>query len=79
MNQLILGGPVELIPLLNQVEPAHDLVCMPNAETMANRYFSVPLTSYAQGWVDPSPIREMLDFCAPMVRVGRMFQWDKAD
>ena len=41
-------------------------------------YFSEPLTNYAVGWRDPSPLQATLDLIAPPVTVGRRFEWKKA-
>ncbi len=40
--------------------------------------FSEPLTSYATGWRDPSDLQGALDFIAPVVPVGRRFEFAQA-
>lgn len=42
-------------------------------------YYSEPLTNYAVGWRDPNDIEATLNFIAPPVRVGRRFEWKKAN
>jgi len=62
-----------------EVQPAHELICLPNAASFNNNYFNHPLTTFAQGWRDPSDLEAELEFVAPLVEVPRRFQWRKFD
>lgn len=72
-----------IIELLNkldtEVSPSHEMVCLANAASFDNTHFSVPLTTYAQAWRDPSNLEDELNFVAPEVEVPRKFQWRKHD
>ena len=52
---------------------------MANAQSFDNTHFSEPLTVYAQGLRDMADLDAELDFLAPEVRVGRRFEFRKAD
>jgi len=70
----------ELMMIDTQVErPAHGLVAMADAASFNNTHFSEPLTTYAQGWRDPSDLQGTLDFLFPPVQVGRRFEFRKHD
>lgn len=58
---------------------AHDLIAFANASSFNNAFFSQPLSTYAAGWRDPSPIEQELDFLMPPVQVGRRFEFRVAD
>jgi len=60
-----------------EVQPAHELICLPNAASFNNTFFNQPLTAYSQGWRDPANLEEELEFVAPMVEVPRRFSWRK--
>ncbi len=60
-----------------EVAPVHDLVCLANAASFNNTFFSEELTTFAQGWRDPSDIESELEFIAPGVEVPRRFGWRK--
>jgi hypothetical protein len=49
-----------------------------NDSRFLETYFSEPLTHYAVGWRDPNNIEATLQFIAPVVVVGRRFEWKKA-
>ena len=49
-----------------------------NSSRFLETYFSEPLTNYAVGWRDPSNIEASLQFIAPVVPVGRRFEWKQA-
>jgi len=70
---------MEVIKRYDQITPAHEVVCLPNAASFSNTFFSQPLTSFAQGWNDPSNLEVELEFVAPSVEVPRYFQWRKHD
>lgn len=61
----------------SQVTPRHELLCLANAASFNDTFFSEPLTTFAQGWRDPSNIEGELEFVAPMVEVPRRFEWRK--
>lgn len=53
-------------------------ICAANESRFNSTYFSEPLTAFAVGWRDPSPLGELLKFIAPVVHVGRRFEFKKA-
>ena len=53
-------------------------ICFANASRFIESNFSVPLTTYATGWKDPNRIDVALEFVAPMVSVGRRFEFMQA-
>jgi len=53
-------------------------VLFANNSRFLETYFSEPLTNYAVGWRDPSDIQASLQFIAPVVPVGRRFEWKQA-
>jgi hypothetical protein len=59
--------------------PSNGLTALANADSFNNTNFSIPLTSYAQGWRDPTNIDEILEFLFPGVQVANKFQWYKHD
>jgi len=68
-----------LIKFDTEVSPAHDLMCLANAASFNNTFFSQELTTFAQGWRDPTDIEAELEFVAPGVEVPRRFGWRKHD
>ena len=60
-----------------EIQPAHELICLPNAASFNNMFFNQPLTAYSQGWRDPSDLEAELEFIAPAVDVPRRFSWRK--
>jgi len=67
---------MDKLPLeINVSNPTHGLICMANTASFSNTHFSEPLTTYAQGWRDPSDLQGFLDFLFPPVRVGRRFEF----
>lgn len=60
-----------------EVSGRHELVCLANAASFGDTFFSEPLTTFAQGWRDPTDIAGELEFIAPVVEVGRKFQFRK--
>jgi hypothetical protein len=63
--------------LETEIQPVHELICLPNAASFNNTFFNEPLTAYSQGWRDPSDLEAELEFVAPAVEVGRRFSWRK--
>lgn len=64
--------------LLREIDissPSHGLVCLANTASFNNTHFSEPLTTYAQGWRDPSNLQGFLDFLFPPVQVPRRFEF----
>jgi hypothetical protein len=57
--------------------PVHGLVAATNAASFGNTWLSEPLTTYAQGWRDPSDIAGALEFLFPGVQVPRRFEFRK--
>lgn len=53
-------------------------ICFANASRFIESNFSVPLTTYATGWKDPNRLDVALEFVAPMVSVGRRFEFMQA-
>jgi len=60
-----------------EVSPKHDLVCLANAASFNNTFFSEELTTFVQGWKDPADLEAELEFIAPGVEVPRRFSWRK--
>jgi hypothetical protein len=60
-----------------EVQPSHELICLPNAASFNNTFFNQPLTDYSQGWRDPANLEEEIEFVAPLVEVPRRFSWRK--
>lgn len=58
-------------------ELKHGMICLPNAASMGDAYFTDTLTSYAQGWRDPTNLDAMIEFLFPGVQVGRRFEFRK--
>ncbi len=50
-----------------------------NSSRFLETYFSEPLTTYAVGWRDPNNLEAALQFIAPVVPVGRRFEWKAAN
>ena len=49
-----------------------------NDSLLVEANFSEPLTAYATGWRDPSDLQGALDFVAPVIPVGRRFEFAQA-
>lgn len=60
-------------------QPRHGLVAMADAASFNNTHFSEPLTTYAQGWRDPSDLQGALDYLFPPVQVPRRFEFRRHD
>jgi hypothetical protein len=58
---------------------ASGVVCAANESRFEAAHLSEPLTAFSVGWRDPENLRALLDFIAPPVRVGRRFEFKKAD
>jgi hypothetical protein len=54
-------------------------VCAANESRFEAAHLSEPLTAFTVGWRDPENLGELLDFLAPPVRVGRRFEFKRAD
>ncbi|HNX04679.1 MAG TPA: hypothetical protein PKI32_04220 [Opitutales bacterium] len=55
------------------------IVCAANESRFEAAHLSEPLTAFTVGWRDPEDLRALLDFIAPPVRVGRRFEFRRAD
>jgi hypothetical protein len=55
------------------------VVCAANEGRFDAAHLSEPLTAFTVGWRDPENLRSLLDFLAPSVRVGRRFEFKRAD
>ena len=58
---------------------ASGIVCAANENRFEAANLSEPLTAFSVGWKDPENLKALLDFLAPSVRVGRRFEFKKAD
>jgi hypothetical protein len=56
-----------------------DTITAANASRFDEAHYSEALTAYTVGWRDPSPLTQLLDFVAPVVPVGRRFEFKRAD
>ena len=54
------------------------IICAANESRFNAAHLSEPLTAFTVGWQDPEKLRELLDFIAPPVLVGRRFEYKKA-
>ena len=54
-------------------------ICAANESRFEAAHYSEPLTAFTVGWRDPENLRALLDFLAPSVRVGRRFEFKKAE
>lgn len=78
MNEKILSNTIERLPADGgNIAPGQ--VVAANEARFTEQYFSEPLTTFAVGFRDPNDIQAMLEFVAPVVRVGRRFEFKKAD
>ena len=70
-----------MIPILDidDGQQTPGLVCVANANRFDAAHLSEPLTAFTVGWRDPENLRALLDFLAPPVRVGRRFEFKRAD
>ncbi len=57
---------------------APGIICAANESRFNAAHLSEPLTAFTVGWQDPENLRELLDFIAPVVLVGRRFEFKKA-
>ena len=55
------------------------VICAANENRFEAAQLSEPLTAFTVGWRDPEDLRGLLDFLAPSVRVGRRFEFKRAD
>lgn len=78
MKEKILSNTIEMIPADNgSIAPG--MVVAANEARFSEQFFSEPLTTFAVGFRDPNDIQGSLEFVAPAVRVGRRFEFKKAE
>lgn len=88
-GRITIAAPAIFIPqfvnahdLIGGADPGggykHGQVFFANDSRFLESYFSEPLTNYAVGFKDPNDIAAMCEFVAPLVRVGRRFEWKAA-
>ncbi len=58
---------------------APGMIVASNESRFTEQFFSEPLTTFAVGFRDPNDIQAMLEFVAPVVRVGKRFEFKKAE
>lgn len=78
-NQRAFDAALAMMVDTQVSNPTHGLVAMADAASFNNTHFSEPLTTYAQGWRDPTNIDALLDFLFPQVQVPRRFEFRKHD
>lgn len=78
MKDRILSNTIEQIPA-DGGNIAPGTIVAANEARYTEQYFSEPLTTFAVGFRDPNDIMGQLEFVAPVVRVGRRFEFKKAD
>ncbi len=66
-------GSIGILPA--EAPMKHEGIHLANEARFTAAYYSEPLTTFAVGWRDPSPITEIMEFLAPTVRVGRRFEY----
>ncbi len=57
---------------------APGVICAANESRFNAAHLSEPLTAFTVGWQDPENLKDLLDFIAPPVLVGRRFEFKKA-
>jgi len=57
---------------------APGVICAANESRFNAAHLSEPLTAFTVGWQDPENLRELLEFIAPPVLVGRRFEFKRA-
>lgn len=74
-----INNPADLVirKYSNEVTPAHGLVCLANAASFQDTFFSQELTTFSQGWRDTGDVAGELEFVAPQVEVPRRFEFRK--
>jgi hypothetical protein len=55
------------------------VVCVANESRFTAANYSEPLTTFTVGWKDPESIEDLLNFVAPVIHVGKRFEFKKAD
>ncbi|MDR1456448.1 MAG: hypothetical protein LBI34_00070 [Puniceicoccales bacterium] len=55
------------------------VVCAANESRFISANFSELLTAFTVGWKDPENIEDLLNFIAPVIHVGKRFEFKKAD
>jgi hypothetical protein len=55
------------------------LVCAANESRFTAANYSEPLTTFTVGWKDPESIEGLLNFIAPVIHVGKRFEFKKMD
>lgn len=55
------------------------IVYAANESRFSAANFSEPLTAFALGWKDPENIEDLLNFVAPVVQVGKRFEFKKTN
>ncbi|MDR2576956.1 MAG: hypothetical protein LBC42_02820 [Puniceicoccales bacterium] len=55
------------------------LICAANESRFMTANYSEPLTTFTVGWKDGENVEELLNFVAPVVHVGKRFEFKKAN
>ncbi|MDR2677767.1 MAG: hypothetical protein LBB26_04400 [Puniceicoccales bacterium] len=55
------------------------VVCAANESRFTSANYSEPLTAFTVGWKDPENIEDLLNFIAPVIHVGKRFEFKKSD
>jgi hypothetical protein len=72
-------GKVDDAPLgLDSGNNPRGVICLANEERFTAAHFSEALTAYSVGWRDAENLQAELDLIAPMVNVGRRFEFKSA-
>jgi hypothetical protein len=69
----------EMLVAVDDGRQSPGTICAANASRFEAAHLSEPLTAFTVGWRDPEDLRTLLDFIAPPVRVGRRFEFRRAD
>jgi hypothetical protein len=71
-------GTAELLPD-DRGNNEKNVVCVANEARFTSANFSEPLTAFTVGWKDPENLESLLDFLAPVIPVGKRFEFKKTD
>jgi hypothetical protein len=69
---------IEVLPA-DEGNNERGMVCVANESRFQAANYSEPLTTFTVGWKDPEAIESLLDFVAPVIHVGKRFEFKRAD
>jgi hypothetical protein len=69
---------MEIFPM-DRGDNEKGVVCVANESRFNSANYSEPLTAFTVGWKDGENMEDLLNFIAPIVHVGKRFEFKKAD